>query len=171
MPQELVDVAAVAFLLWMVHENTATQVSLISPGLDTDCMYLGPQYNPIPYAAAGGAANQLFPPTTPAGAWGMETVLTFALVFMVLSATDSERAVDAPHLPVRPAFVRQTAGMYCLNQATDIADRKRLHLLVRACIYVTWDDWKPVLSSSHNARHNLLTQFLCNRFSRPWQSG
>ena len=68
---------------------------------DTDCSHPGPQYNPIPYASAGGAANQLFPPSTPAGAWGMETVLTFGLVFMVLSATDSERAVDAPHLPVR----------------------------------------------------------------------
>ena len=61
----------------------------------------GRQYNPVSYAAAGGAANQLFAPITPAGGWGMETVLTFALVFMVLSATDSERAVDAPHLPVR----------------------------------------------------------------------
>ena len=63
------------------------------------------QYNPISYAAAGGAANQLFPPTTAAGGWGMETILTFCLVYMVLSATDAERAVDAPHLPVRrPGF-------------------------------------------------------------------
>ena len=31
----------------------------------------------------------------------METILTFCLVYMVLSATDAERAVDAPHLPVR----------------------------------------------------------------------
>ncbi|KAK9835979.1 hypothetical protein WJX81_003428 [Elliptochloris bilobata] len=58
------------------------------------------QYNPVSYAAAGGAANQLFAPTTPAGGWGMETILTFCLVWMVLSATDSERAVDAPHLPI-----------------------------------------------------------------------
>ena len=55
----------------------------------------------MPYAAAGGAANQLFAPTTAAGAWGMEVVLTFALVYLVLSSTDSERAVDTPHLPVR----------------------------------------------------------------------
>ncbi len=55
----------------------------------------------MPYAAAGGAANQLFAPTTAAGGWGMEVVLTFALVYLVLSSTDSERAVDAPHLPVR----------------------------------------------------------------------
>lgn len=39
----------------------------------------------------------------------METILTFCLVYMVLSATDAERAVDAPHLPVR----RPCAGHRC----------------------------------------------------------
>ena len=61
----------------------------------------GRQYNPVPYWAAGGGANQLFAPTTAAGGWCMEAVLTFALVYVVLSSTDSKRAVDAPHLPVR----------------------------------------------------------------------
>ena len=76
----------------------------------TACCLARVQYNPVSYAAAGGAANQLFPPTTPAGGWGMETILTFCLVYMVLSATDSERAVDAPHLPVRARAPRLDAG-------------------------------------------------------------
>lgn len=58
----------------------------------------------MPYWAAGGGANQLFAPTTAAGGWCMEAVLTFALVYVVLSSTDSKRAIDAPHLPVRFAY-------------------------------------------------------------------
>jgi glycerol uptake facilitator-like aquaporin len=33
-------------------------------------------------------------------AWGMEAILTFALVFMVFAATDNFHAMTTAHLPV-----------------------------------------------------------------------
>lgn len=81
--------------------DCALQLCYATPAfLLTWCLH-GRQYNPVPYWAAGGGANQLFAPTTAAGGWCMEAVLTFALVYVVLSSTDSKRAIDAPHLPVR----------------------------------------------------------------------
>ncbi len=52
------------------------------------------------WRAAGGGANALSPGFGEAAGWGLETILTMALVFTVFAATDSERATDTAHLPV-----------------------------------------------------------------------
>ncbi len=51
------------------------------------------------WRAGGGGANVLH--ISQAAGWGLETILTMALVFTVFAATDAERAVDTAHLPVR----------------------------------------------------------------------
>lgn len=53
------------------------------------------------WRAAGGGVNKLQPEISHAAGWGLETILTLTLVFTVLAATDSQRAVDTAHLPVR----------------------------------------------------------------------
>jgi glycerol uptake facilitator-like aquaporin len=50
--------------------------------------------------AAGGGANALSSGVSEAAGWGLETILTMALVFTVFAATDAERATDTAHLPV-----------------------------------------------------------------------
>ena len=61
------------------------------------------------WVASGGGVNALQPEMDFAAGWGLETCLTFLLVFTVLAATDSSRASDTAHLPVRapslPAWV------------------------------------------------------------------
>lgn len=56
------------------------------------------------WRAAGGGANALSPGFGEAAGWGLETILTMALVFTVFAATDSERATDTAHLPVLAPF-------------------------------------------------------------------
>ncbi len=51
--------------------------------------------------ACGGGVNRLQPEMHFGAGWGLETCLTFLLVFTVLAATDAERATDTAHLPVR----------------------------------------------------------------------
>lgn len=53
------------------------------------------------WRAAGGGTNALSPGMSNAAGWGLETILTMALVFTVFAATDAERASDTAHLPVR----------------------------------------------------------------------
>lgn len=50
--------------------------------------------------AAGGGANALSGGVSEAAGWGLETILTMALVFTVFAATDAERGTDTAHLPV-----------------------------------------------------------------------
>lgn len=52
------------------------------------------------WRAAGGGANALSKGFSAAAGWGLETILTMALVFTVFAATDAERASDTSHLPV-----------------------------------------------------------------------
>lgn len=52
------------------------------------------------HAAAGGI-NSLASGIQPAAGWGLETILTATLVFVVFCATDAERGADTTHLPVR----------------------------------------------------------------------
>ncbi|CAL8463399.1 g2933 [Coccomyxa elongata] len=54
------------------------------------------------WRAGGGGANVLR--ISQAAGWGLETILTMALVFTVFAATDAERAVDTAHLPVLAPF-------------------------------------------------------------------
>ncbi|KAK9917142.1 hypothetical protein WJX75_001261 [Coccomyxa subellipsoidea] len=54
--------------------------------------------------AAGGGANALSSGVSEAAGWGLETILTMALVFTVFAATDAERATDTAHLPVLAPF-------------------------------------------------------------------
>ncbi len=54
------------------------------------------------WRAAGGGTNALSAGVSNAAGWGLETILTMALVFTVFAATDAERASDTAHLPVRP---------------------------------------------------------------------
>ena len=53
------------------------------------------------WRAAGGGVNKLQTEVSHAAGWGLETILTLILVFTVLAATDSQRAADTAHLPVR----------------------------------------------------------------------
>lgn len=57
--------------------------------------------NNTAYVSAGGGANQVGGGLTTAGAWGLETISTFMLVFTVLNATDGVRYSAVAHLPVR----------------------------------------------------------------------
>ncbi|CAL8463398.1 g2932 [Coccomyxa elongata] len=52
------------------------------------------------WRAAGGGTNALSAGVSNAAGWGLETILTMALVFTVFAATDAERASDTAHLPV-----------------------------------------------------------------------
>ena len=58
------------------------------------------QLDPTGFKAAAGGANQLNAGVTHVQAWGIETILTFLLVFVVFAATDSQRSAGTPHLPV-----------------------------------------------------------------------
>jgi hypothetical protein len=61
--------------------------------------------NPTAYFSSGGGANSLPPDMTIAGSWGLEVISTFALVFVVLAATDGVRYPTVAHLPVQaPPF-------------------------------------------------------------------
>lgn len=57
--------------------------------------------DPNGWHAAGGGVNSLATGITSAAGWGLETVLTTTLVFIVFCATDAERGSDTAHLPVR----------------------------------------------------------------------
>ncbi|KAK9821655.1 hypothetical protein WJX74_005287 [Apatococcus lobatus] len=52
------------------------------------------------FAIAGGGANALAGGATYGGAWTMETILTFGLVFIVFAATDAGRSRIVSHLTV-----------------------------------------------------------------------
>ena len=67
------------------------------------------QIDPTGFNAALGAANQLAAGVTRRNAWGVETILTTILVFVVFAATDSERATKTAHLPVRTLPTSQSA--------------------------------------------------------------
>lgn len=58
------------------------------------------QINGNGFRAAIGAANRLNTGIDVVNAWAVETILTFILVLVVFSATDSAQAVKAVHLPV-----------------------------------------------------------------------
>lgn len=55
------------------------------------------------WVACGGGVNRLQPEMHHGSGWGLETTLTFLLVFTVLAATDAQRATDTAHLPVSPS--------------------------------------------------------------------
>ncbi|BDA48738.1 Aquaporin PIP2-4 [Coccomyxa sp. Obi] len=63
------------------------------------------------WRAAGGGANVLH--ISHAAGWGLETILTMALVFTVFAATDAERAVDTAHLPVLAPFAIGMVVLLC----------------------------------------------------------
>ena len=65
------------------------------------------------YRAAIGAANRLNTGIAVPNAWFVETLLTFILVLVVFAATDSVRAVQSLHIPVRllPCVFR-TLGLH-----------------------------------------------------------
>lgn len=67
-------------------------------GVESDCTVL--QINGNGFRAAIGAANRLNTGIDVVNAWAVETILTFILVLVVFSATDSAQAVKAVHLPV-----------------------------------------------------------------------
>lgn len=56
------------------------------------------------FRAAIGAANRLNTGIDVVNAWAVETILTFILVLVVFSATDSAQAVKAVHLPALAPF-------------------------------------------------------------------
>jgi MIP family channel proteins len=59
----------------------------------------------VAWHAAGGGANGIGVATIHESAiWGMETLLTAVLVFVVFCATDSKRSAVGPHLPVLAPF-------------------------------------------------------------------
>lgn len=60
--------------------------------------------HPVAYLSAGGGANQVGGGLTMAGAWGLETISTFILVFTVLNATDGVRYASVAHLPILAPF-------------------------------------------------------------------
>ena len=64
------------------------------------------QVDPNGWHAAGGGTNSLSTGITGAAGWGLETVLTASLVFIVFCATDAERGTDTAHLPVRVQHVQ-----------------------------------------------------------------
>lgn len=54
--------------------------------------------------AAGGGVNALSPGLSGASGWLLECLLTFALVFVVLAATDANRSLVTAHIPVLAPF-------------------------------------------------------------------
>ncbi|KAK9829737.1 hypothetical protein WJX72_007578 [[Myrmecia] bisecta] len=54
----------------------------------------------VAFAVAKGGTNGLTALVDEGGGWLMETILTFALVFVVFAATDAARAENTAHLPV-----------------------------------------------------------------------
>ena len=67
----------------------------------TSCACVIRQVDKSGWVACGGGVNSLHVGMNGAAGWGLETLLTFLLVFTVLAATDEARAVDTAHLPVR----------------------------------------------------------------------
>ena len=71
------------------------------------------QINGNGFRAAIGASNRLNTGIDEVNAWAVETILTFILVLVVFSATDSVQAAQAIHLPVSSctnlAILHQTA--------------------------------------------------------------
>ena len=66
------------------------------------------QINKKGFDLAGGGANKLNPDIPYGAGWAMETILTFALVFMVYAATDSVRGSNTAHIPVSVCSRRLT---------------------------------------------------------------
>ena len=58
------------------------------------------QTDKLTYDAAKGATNHLAAGLPASSGWLLECVLTFALVLVVLAATDTARAQSTAHLPV-----------------------------------------------------------------------
>ncbi len=68
------------------------------------------QVDPNGWHAAGGGGHSLATGITSAAGWGLETILTATLVFIVFCATDAERGSDTAHLPVRIQHVPPLAA-------------------------------------------------------------
>lgn len=58
------------------------------------------QIDPSGFYAAAGGVDKVPQWMAFEAAWGMEAILTFALVFMVFAATDNFHAMTTAHLPV-----------------------------------------------------------------------
>ena len=64
------------------------------------------QINKVGFELASGAVNKLDPDIPYGAGWTMETILTFALVFMVYAATDTLRGSTTAHIPVRTSSLQ-----------------------------------------------------------------
>jgi aquaporin PIP len=61
------------------------------------------------YDRSGGGANELAPGINDASGWLLETILTAALVYMVLAAVDPVRQQTTAHIPVSLVLINSPA--------------------------------------------------------------